>query len=299
MPRSARCWCHGLEEARAVAVAGTDVHLLVASEDVVLGTGAIAQGVLEAVLVGVVGVLHGFLGPGLADLHRCLPMEGLESKLSGRVGIVGGSPLTHVDRRCAASAERRFLQIEHLSALVEGGDAGPQARSAVADHQNVGLVVPGLGHPLGGAASLRERSVVVGAPGQGGGAGSAGGSQGGALQKRAARYFLHVFLLNKACYVIRRSADDAEMGMASLGPRRGSGLTGAGGMADQLNAPGLTRGRCCTRRRPCGGSPCMPSLPCPRWCRRNACCDSCRSRWSYDLRSRAGRGGSLPCRWRR
>ena len=47
------------------------------------------------------------------------------------------------------------------------------------------------------------------------------GSQGGALQKRAARYFLHVFLLNKACYVIRRSADDAEMGMAALGPRRG------------------------------------------------------------------------------
>ena len=212
---------HGLEEARAVAVAGTDVHLLVASEDVVLGTGAIAQGVLEAVLVGVVGVLHGFLGPGLADLHRCLPMEGLESKLSGRVGIVGGSPLTHVDRRGPASAERRFLQIEHLGTLVEGGDAGPQARSAVADHQNVGLVDPGLGHPLGGAASLRERSVVVGAPGQGGGAGSAGGSQGGALQKRAARYFLHVFLLNKACYVIRRSADDAEMGMAALGPRRG------------------------------------------------------------------------------
>ena len=69
--------------------------------------------------------------------------------------------------------------------------------------------------------ALREPSLgpVFGL--KGGAAGGAGASQGGALQKRAARYFLHVFLLNKACYVIRRSADDAEMGMAALGPRRG------------------------------------------------------------------------------
>ena len=58
-------------------------------------------------------------------------MEGLESKLSGRVGIVGGSPLTHVDRRGPASAERRFLQIEHLSALVEGGEVIQALRDRV------------------------------------------------------------------------------------------------------------------------------------------------------------------------
>ena len=72
---------------------------------------------------------------------------------------------------------------------------------------------------LPNAEIMIHQPLIAG--GQGGGAGSAGGSQGGALQKRAARYFLHVFLLNKACYVIRRSADDAEMGMAALGPRRG------------------------------------------------------------------------------
>ena len=88
---------HGLEETGAVAVALAHIHLFVAGEDVVLGAGAVTERVLETVLVGVVGVLHGLVGPCLADFHGGLAVERLESELGGCVGVVGGGPLAHVD----------------------------------------------------------------------------------------------------------------------------------------------------------------------------------------------------------
>ena len=66
-----------------------------------------------------------------------------------RVGIVGSGPLPHVDGRRAASAERGLLEEQHLRSFVVGRDAGPEPGSAVPDHQDVRLVVPGRGHPAG------------------------------------------------------------------------------------------------------------------------------------------------------
>ena len=140
---------HGFEERLAVARSRTDVHLLVSGEDVVLGTRRLAQRVFEAVLVGVIGILHGFVGPCLADLQRRLAVERLERELRCRVGIVGSGPLPHVDGRRAASAERGLLEEQHLRSFVVGRDAGPEPGSAVPDHQDVRLVVPGRGHPAG------------------------------------------------------------------------------------------------------------------------------------------------------
>ena len=136
-----------LKRSDAPANALTDIHLVKAGEDVVLSARRVAEGVLDAVLVGVVGVLDGLVGPSLAHVHGRLAVEGLEGELGGCVSIVGAGPLAHVDGRASAAAERGLLEEHDLGALVIGDEAGPLACAAVADYQNVGLIIPGCGQP--------------------------------------------------------------------------------------------------------------------------------------------------------
>ena len=136
-----------LKRGDAPANALADIHLVETGEEVILSARRVAEGVLDTVLVGVVGVLDGLIGPCLAHVHGRLAVESLEGELGGCVSIVRAGPLAHVDGRASAATEGRLLEEHDLGALVIGNEAGPLACATVADYQNVGLIIPGCGQP--------------------------------------------------------------------------------------------------------------------------------------------------------
>ena len=136
-----------LKRGNAPANALADVHLVEAGEEVVLSACRVAKGVLDAVLVGVVGVLNGLISPCLAHVHGRLAVESLEGELGSCVGVVRAGPLAHVDGRASAATEGRLLEEHDLGTLVIGNEAGPLSCAAIADYQNVSLIIPGCGQP--------------------------------------------------------------------------------------------------------------------------------------------------------
>ena len=154
----------------------------------------------HAVLVGVLGVAHAFLDPGLNHGIGGLAMGEradviLEALL---VLLLDDGPLAVVDGAVSAAALRGLLQHQHfLAALVGADQRRPHAGSAVSDDQQVAFVIPSLGHPVGGCLGAGG-AAVAGAARQRRTAGHGCSRDAGALQERATRHvkgFLHVFLL--------------------------------------------------------------------------------------------------------
>ena len=127
---------------------------LVLVELVVLGDGA-GQGrvhdlVGHAVLVGILGVACAFLDPGIGHVVGDGALgERAQVLLEGLLLVLGNDgPLAVVDAGVAAALHRGLLKDENfLAALVGADERGPHACSAVADDEQVALVVPGCGQP--------------------------------------------------------------------------------------------------------------------------------------------------------
>ena len=102
----------------------------------------------HAVLVGVLRVASALLDPGLDHRIGSLALgEGADVVLEALLlGLLHDGPLAVVDGAVSATALGGLLQHEHLlPALVGADERRPHARAAVADNEQVALVVPGLG----------------------------------------------------------------------------------------------------------------------------------------------------------
>lgn len=136
-------------------LAGALVGVVVQEEVLGDGTGQrlLHHLVGHAVLVGVLGVAGALLDPGLDHGVRGLALsEGADVVLEALLlGLLHDGPLAVVDGAVSATALGSLLQHEHLLAALVGADERrPHARAAVADDEQVALVVPGLGQPVAG-----------------------------------------------------------------------------------------------------------------------------------------------------
>ena len=166
-------------------LAGALVGVVV--QEVVLGDGAgqrdLGHLVGHAVLVGVLGVANALVDPGVDHrLGGLAVRERLDVLLEALfVAFLDDGPLAVVDAAVAAALDGSLLQHDDfLAALVGADERRPHARAAVADHQQVALVVPALRQPIARSRARRTRRAA----GQRGGTRHGCGSDARALQER-------------------------------------------------------------------------------------------------------------------
>ena len=159
-------------------------------EEVVLGDGAgqrhLGHLVGHAVLVGVLGVARALVDPRLDHrLRRLAVRERLDVLLEALLLVLfDDGPLAVVDAAVAAALDGGLLKHENfLAALVGADERRPHARAAVADDQEVALVVPVRRHPIARCGTrLTRRAAGQRACARHGGRGNAR-----ALQERTTR----------------------------------------------------------------------------------------------------------------
>ena len=182
-------------------LAGALVGVVVQEEVLGDGTGQrlLHHLVGHTVLVGILGVADALLNPGLDHRIGCLALgEGADVVLEALlVGLFHNSPLAVVDGAVSAAALGGLLKHEHLLAALVGADERrPHARAAVADDEQIALVVPGLGQPVTGVGEgVGTARAFIRAAGQRRRARHGRCGQARALQKRATGHAeLFVFL---------------------------------------------------------------------------------------------------------
>ena len=172
--------------AEALDVGHADAaRILAVVQEPVLGNGAserlLGHLVGHAVLVGVVGVLRGLADVGVDHVLLNEAMAERHAVVAEQLLVLDDRPLAVVDAAVAAALDGRLLQDDDLRAALVGRDEGrPHARSAVAHHDDVRLVVPRLRHPVARGGRTARRAAR-----ERGGAGHGGTGHGGALQEIA------------------------------------------------------------------------------------------------------------------